>query len=323
MKLRIGILSTSSIAPRFIRAVQATDGCEASALASRSLEKAQEKAELWNVPKAYGSYEELICSNDIDAVYVAMINSEHYRYVRMALEQGKHVLCEKPCTLYEAQVRELFALAREKKRFLMEMQKAVFLPVIQKVKEVIQAGEFGAIRIADFSSSFDPGYNTWLFDPEKGGGTLFSSAVYCIELMQYLFDCPVTDWTGLCTRSHTTVENQFSTSFLMENGLLFTNKNSTCVETDHTAFLYGEKGYIEIPEYWKARKAVLHYKNQDPVVLEYPCDYELIYEVLHAESCIRAGLTESPVMTEEMTASAIRTLEGIHKLWNPTEKAGA
>ncbi|MCI9306217.1 MAG: Gfo/Idh/MocA family oxidoreductase, partial [Lachnospiraceae bacterium] len=94
-KLRFGILSTSSIAPRFIKGVQAAENCEAYALASRSLKKAREKAALWNVPRAYGSYEELLESDEIDVAYVAMINSKHYKYAKMALEHGKHVLCEK------------------------------------------------------------------------------------------------------------------------------------------------------------------------------------------------------------------------------------
>ena len=315
--IRIGVLSTSSIAPRFIGAVRAADGCEAAALASRSLEKAREKAALWQIPKAYGSYEELLASGEIDAAYVAMINSEHYRYAKMALEHGKHVLCEKPFTLKEDEARSLFALAREKGLFIMEMQKVVFLPVIQEIKKRIRQGEFGSICMADFSSSFDPGYNTWLFDPDKGGGTLYANAVYSIELMQYLFDCHVTEWCGLCTKSHTSVENQYSTVMRMENGLLFTNKNSTCARTIHTGFLYGEKGYIELPEYWKARRAILHYPDREPVILEYPCEYELIYEVLHAKNCICSGLTESPVMTEDFTIQALRAMNGIHGLWNP------
>lgn len=315
MKLRFGILSTSSIAPRFIKAVQAVEGCEASALASRSLKKAQEKAILWNIPNAYGSYEELLDSEEIDVAYISMINSEHYRYAKLALEKGKHVLCEKPFTLCEQQSTELFALAREKNLFIMEMQKVVFLPVIQKLKELIARGDFGQIHTAEFSSSFDPGYNTWLFDATKGGGTLYSNAIYSIELMQYLFDSPIVKWSGLCTRSQTLVENQYSVALLMENGLLFTTRNSTCVETSHTGFLYGEKGYIELPEYWKARTAILHYKNQEPVTLEYPCEHELIYELIHAKECIRAGLPASPIMTEAMTVGAIRVLNEIHKQW--------
>ena len=314
-KLRFGILSTSSIAPRFIKGVQAAENCEASALASRSLEKAREKAALWNVPKACGSYEELLSSDEIDVAYVAMVNSEHYRYAKMALEHGKHVLCEKPFTLSARESRELFALAREKKLFIMEAQKVLFLPVIQKLKELIRSGALGAIKMADFSSSFDPGYNSWFFDPEKGGGPLYGNAIYSLQLMQYLFDCRVTDWSGLCTRSRTSVENQFSLSMLMENGLLFTNKTSTAVTTSHTGYLYGEKGYAEIPDYWKARKAILHYPDREPVILEFPCEHELMYEVIHMEQCIREGLTESPVMTEAMTVNAIRILNAVQKSW--------
>lgn len=315
-KLRFGILSTSSIAPRLIRAVQSTDSCKAVALASRSLKNAQEKAALWNIPKAYGSYEELLCSDEIDAAYVAMINSEHYRYARMALDKGKHVLCEKPFTLSAEESRELFALARQKGLFIMEAQKVVFLPVMQQLKHMIQSGDLGVIKMADFSSSFDACYNTWFFDPDKGGGPLYGNAIYSLQLMQYLFDCKVSKWTGLCTRSHTAVEDQFAVSMLMENGLLFTNKTSTSVAASHTGYLYGTKGYVEIPDYWKARRAVIHYPDREPVILEYPCDYELVYEVRHMEDCIRQNLCESPIMTEEMTVSAIEVLTGINKLWH-------
>lgn len=324
MKLRIGILSTASIVPRLIGAVRAAesaappgDGCIVSAIASRSLENARQKALLWNIPKAFGSYEELIESGDTDIIYIATINSEHYHYTQLALKAGKHVLCEKPFTLHPSRARELFALARRKGLFLMEMQKVVFLPVIQQLKTLIQNGAFGRITMADFSSSFDPGYNSWFFDAAKGGGPLYGNACYSLELMQYLLDCYADEWTGLCTRSQSGVEDQFSMIIRMENDTLYTNKTSIRSDTIHTGYLYGEKGYIELPDYWKARKAVLHYKDREPEILEEPCEYELMYEVLHAEQCIRKGLTESPVMTEEMTVRAVRVLNEIHKLWNP------
>lgn len=178
MKLRIGILSTASIVPRLIGAVRAAEvylsdrhspyeGFTVSSIASRSLKNARQKALLWNVPKAFGSYEELIESGEADVIYIAMINSEHYHYARLALEAGRHVLCEKPFTLEPSQAEELFALARRKGLFLMEMQKVVFLPVVRQIKDLIQKGGFGRITMADFSSSFDAGYNGWFFDGQR------------------------------------------------------------------------------------------------------------------------------------------------------------
>ena len=134
--------------------------------------------------------------------------------------------------------------------------------------------------------------------------------------MQYLFDSFVTEQTGLCTRGDSPVENQFAAVMRMENGLIFTNKTSTLSETVHTGWLYGKKGSIELPDYWKARRAILHFPGQEPVTLDYPCDFELRYELEHALTCIRQGLTESPIMTEEMSVRAMKTLAALHNSWN-------
>jgi len=311
MSLNYGILSTSSITPRFIAAARDSQDSHVLALASRDLSKARKYAALWDVPRAYGSYEELMDDPDIDVIYISMINSLHYTYARIALETGHHVLCEKPFTLKEEESRELFALARAKGLFIMEAEKVVFLPVMEEIKRRIASGALGRITMADFSSSFDPGYNTWFFDASKGGGPFYGNAIYSLQLLQYLFDCPVIQAQGMCTRSDSGVENQFVMSILLENGLLAANKTSICAETMHTAYLYGEKGYVEIPSYWKARTATIHYKDGHKEEISYPCDHELVYEIDHVSECIRSGLMESPVMTEEMTVSAIQVLNQV------------
>ena len=150
----IGILSTSSIAPRFIAAVREEGSFEIAALSSRSQEKAEEKARAWDVPKAYGTHEALLADEDVDIVYISAVNSAHYRWAKAALIAGKHVICEKPCTTSEAQTRELFALAEEKGLFLMEAQKMLFLPAVLAVKEAISSGKLGAVQMAEFNHSF-------------------------------------------------------------------------------------------------------------------------------------------------------------------------
>ena len=320
---KIGILSTASIVPRFLGAANEINaengGCEVVAVASRNLEKAREKADAWGIPNAYGSYEELIAS-DVDIVYVSMINSEHYKYAKMALEAGKNVFCEKPMTLSEENSAELFAIAKEKNVFLMEMQKTLFLPVIKEVKNMIDEGLLGEIKMADFSSSFRSDYNTWMNDPDKGGGAFYNNLIYSVELMQYLKGCGFVDFGGLCCKSDTGVEDQFSVSMMMEDGTLVANKTSTLVDTCHFAYIYGTKGRVEIPEYWKARKAKV-YLNADGDAaesvkeLEFPCKYELRYEIEHALSCIDSGLNESPIVSEKLTVESIKLINAIYNLW--------
>ena len=313
--MTIGILSTSSIAPRFIAAVREEGSFRIVALSSRTQEKAEEKAKAWGIPKAYGSHEALLADSDVDIVYISAVNSAHYKWAKAALLAGKHVICEKPCTTSETQTRELFALARERKLFLMEAQKMLFLPAVLAVKAAIDSGRLGKVRMAEFNHSFYGSYNNWMYDEAAGGGPLLSSAIYVVELLQFLFDCDVAEITGFAAmHPGTNVEEQYALSGRMENGVLFSLKNSTVALMKNGACFYGEKAYVELPDYWKARKVILS-DHKTETVEEYPCDHELLYEVRHIADCFEKGLTESPVVTGEFSARAIRTLERIRKNW--------
>ena len=313
MKLRYGILSTSSIAPRFIAAVRAAGAGEIVALSSRSLEKAKEKAALWNIPKAYGSHAELLEDSDVNIVYISSVNAQHYAMAKAAILAGKNVVCEKPCTTSATHTRELFVLAREKGVFLMEAEKMLFLPAILEAKERIESGELGEIYMAELSHSFSAGYNTWLFDPAAGGGTLLSSGIYAVQLLQWLFG-PMKSIGGVRSVTESGGEWQYALSGEMERGLLFHIKNSTRVNLENTARFYGTKGIVEIPEYWKARKAIFHIDGKRSIA-EFPCEHELSYEAAHIAECIENGLLTSPVVTEELSVAGIAALEQVKHQW--------
>ncbi len=313
-ELRYGILSTSSIAPRFIAAVREAGAGEIVAVSSRTLQKAQEKAEAWNIPTAYGSHEVLLADENINIVYISAVNSQHYPLAKMALEAGKHVICEKPCTTTVEDTRLLFALAREKGLFLMEAQKMLFLPAIQEVKRRLDAGELGKIFMAELSQSFSAGYNTWQFDKALGGGTLLSSGIYGVQLLQWLFG-EIETLGGVCSAYAGGGEWQYVLSGKMKKDILFSIENSTGAVLANTARIYGEKGYIEIPEYWKAREAVFYINGKEPEKAAFPCKYELKYEAAHIADCIEKGLLNSPVVTEALTLSGISALERVLKSW--------
>ena len=312
---KIGILSTSSIAPRFIAAVREEGSFEVIALSSRTQEKAEEKAKQWDIPRAYGSHEALLKDEEIDIVYISAVNSAHYKWAKAALLAGKHVICEKPCTTTEAQTRELFALAKEKNLFLMEAQKMLFLPAVLAAKQAIDQGRLGKIHMAEFNHSFYGSYNNWMYDEAAGGGPLLSSAIYVVELLQFLFGCKIAQLGGTVTmHPGTNVEEQYALSGRMENGVLFSLKNSTVALLKNGAAIYGEKGYVELPDYWKARK-VIFCDHTETVTEEYLCDYELRYEVAHIADCFHRGLLQSPVVTGEFSASAIAALESVKAKW--------
>ena len=311
MELCYGILSTSSIAPRFIAAVRESGKGRIVALSSRSLEKATEKAADWNIPTAYGSHEELLQDEAVNIVYISNVNTAHYPWAKAALLAGKHVICEKPCTTTQAQTAELYALAGEKGLFFMEAQKMLFLPAVLAAKERLP--DLGRVTMVELSHSFPASYNGWMFDKASGGGPLLSSGIYAVQLITWLFG-QITDIRGIAGKLPTGVEWQYILTGETEQGVLFSAKNSTRAVLDNTCRIFGEKGYIELPNYWKAQSVSFHIGGKTET-LEFPCRHELVYEAEHIADCLNKGLLTSPVITEALSLAGIRAIEQVKAGW--------
>lgn len=310
MDLRYGILSTSSIAPRFIAALRACGKGEIVAVSSRSLSKAREKAALWDIPTAYGSHEQLLRDEKVNIVYISNVNAQHYPWAKNALLAGKHVICEKPCTTTAAQTAELYDLAKEKGLFFMEAQKMLFLPAVLEAKK--RLADLGQVTMIELSHSFPGSYNGWMFDKEAGGGPLLSSGIYAVQLIHWLFG-PIAQISGTASMDQG-VEWQYILTGETETGVLFSAKNSTRAVLDNTCRIFGEKGYLELPNYWKAQKVIFHIDGKEET-LEFPCQYELSYEAEHISNCLEKGLLNSPVITKELSLAGIRAIEKVKQQW--------
>ena len=313
MELRYGILSTSSIAPRFIAAVRACGKGEIVAVSSRSLSKAQEKAAQWEIPTAYGSHEQLLQDEKVNIVYISNVNAQHYPWAKAALLAGKHVICEKPCTTTSAQTAELYDLAKEKGLFFMEAQKMLFLPAVLEAKK--RLADLGKVTMMELSHSFPGSYNGWMFDKEAGGGPLLSSGIYAVQLIHWLFGA-ITQISGTASMEKG-VEWQYILTGITETGVLFSAKNSTRAVLDNTCRIFGERGYLELPNYWKAQKVIFHIDGEEET-LEFPCQYELSYEAEHIADCLNKGLLNSPIITKELSLSGIEAIEKVKQQWEDT-----
>lgn len=245
----------------------------------------------------------------VDAVYISSVNGAHYSQAKAALEAGKHVLCEKPCTVDSLQTKELFALAREKGLLFMEAQKMLFLPAVKEAKRILREGTLGKVTAVSTSHSFSPSYNGWMFDPDLsglGGGPLASSGIYATELLIYLFGS-IASIHGSFTYDDRRRLRQYVLSGICGDGVIFSLHNSTCSALDNSARIYLTEGSLEIPNYWKADSLTIRGKEQ--TTLRYPCEHELIYEVEHFVHCVRRGLSQSPVVTEALSVAGLEALE--------------
>ena len=188
--VRWGILGAGGIAHKLAEAVNRYTQSEVVAVGSRSLEKAQAFAEHMGVLSAFGSYEELVSDPDVDVVYVASPHSHHHEHTLLAIEAGKHVLCEKAFTQNSAQAREVVDAARAKGVFLMEAMWTRHLPHMHALRQLIADGEIGDIVSlqADHGQLLTHVERMW--NPELAGGALLDLGVYPIAFAHNILGVP-------------------------------------------------------------------------------------------------------------------------------------
>lgn len=196
--MKLTVVGTGKIVEEALPIITATNGIQVQALVStpRSREKAKTLAGQYQIQDLYTSLDQALANPDTDTVYVATPNHLHYEMSKAALLAGKHVICEKPFTLKEAQAQELAQLAKEKKLILLEAITNLYLENFAVLKEELT--NLGDIKIVDcnysqYSSRYDAfkeGVIAPAFDPEKGGGALRDLNIYNIHLVVALFGEP-------------------------------------------------------------------------------------------------------------------------------------
>lgn len=189
-KLRWGILGTAKIArEKVIPGLRRSATGEIMGIASRDQARAEANARVFGIPRAYGSYAELLADTDVDAVYIPLPNHLHVEWSIRALEAGKHVLCEKPIGLSSAQARELLA-ASEKHPQLKVMEAFMYRhhPQWQETARLVHGGAIGHLRTVQSFFAYDNRDPENIRNrPEAGGGGLMDIGCYNLSLSRFLF----------------------------------------------------------------------------------------------------------------------------------------
>lgn len=186
-KLNWGVLGTARIVRKTIPAFQKARNGTVVGVASRTETKANEYAEKYNVPQAFVSYDALLASPDIDAVYIALPNALHHEWVLRALRAGKHVLCEKPLAMSAAEGKDVERVSHETGLKVLEGFMYRFHPRFEKLQELLQervVGKLTFIRVSHSFAAESDGNIRWVSG--LGGGALFDVGCYCVNISRTL-----------------------------------------------------------------------------------------------------------------------------------------
>ena len=246
--VRWGVLSTANIALRkVIPGMRRAANVEVLGIASRDADRARIAARELGIPRAYGTYEDLLSDPDIDAVYIPLPNHLHARWTTEAALHGKHVLCEKPLAMTAADARTMVEVCRGAGILLMEAFMYRLHPSWVAARELVASGRIGRLRAVDswFSYFNDDPANIRNIR-EAGGGALFDIGSYSVNLSRMLFDREPDAVRSVVIRDPVSGVDVLTSGLLRFGDGVATFTCSTRSEPDQRVEIYGDRGRISI-----------------------------------------------------------------------------
>jgi predicted dehydrogenase len=316
--IRFATIGTNWITDRFIEAAAQIEDFKLNAVYSRTEKKASNFAEKYNIDNYFSNLEEMAASDLIDAVYIASPNSLHAEQSILFLENNKHVLCEKAIASNQEELKRMIETAKKNDLLLMEAMKSSFLPNYKLIENNIP--ELGRIRrvffnYCQYSSRYDKykrGENPNTFNPEFSNGALMDIGVYCIYPLINLFGMP----ESLQVESlilDSSVDGEGSIIFeydSMDAVITYSKIADSYIKSE----IQGEKANIVIDKIAEPEDVILIEREAGKRKLSKNRKYEtMYYEIKHFIDLIKAGKTESPVNSYELTLKVMKIMDIIRE----------
>jgi len=316
MDVKWGIIGTGQIARKFAGDYQAVDTGEIRAVGSRSLDKARSFADSYQIPKAYGSYEELVKDDEVNAIYVATPHSYHYTHSLLALKHDKAVLCEKPVAMNSAQLKAISDVAKARNLLFMEAMWTYFLPPVRQAMEWVNAGEIGKVQVMKanfgFAMDFDP--ESRVYNPDLAGGPLLDVGIYPVALAGLLMQKHPSSIQAVAKKGPSDVDHTTLMHLRYEDDVLAQLDCSVENHTTHDAWIYGSEGFIHIPDFWRARRAFMKNRRKKLTFEDPRESLGYNYEIEAMNTMLLEGITESAVMPFEASFRNIGVLDKVRDI---------
>ncbi len=291
------------------------------ACAARSLHSALEFADKFDIDKAHEGYEALAKDPNVEVVYVGSINTTHLALVKLFLDNGKHVLCEKPLGMNVKEVKEMLTHARQKKLFLMEAIWSRVQPAYLKMREEIEKGTIGDI-VQVLSESGAVLKADRVRKKDLGGGSMLDIGIYCLQFSQFVFNGERPYKVSAAGhKNYDGVDQSVSATMLYAGGRTASFQTNIKVRTSCEATVYGTKGKMKLSAPFGCASKM---EMPDGSVLEFPLpkgkyDFNfpnsagLGFEAQHVRECLKLGLWESPKVSHAESLLIAELLEDIRK----------
>lgn len=313
-KYQWGIIGLGNIAHEFAEHFD-QETSELAAVASRTIDKAEAFAQRYHIPKAYGSYQEMLNDQEIDIIYIAVPNRQHSQHIMEALAANKHVLCEKAITMNKKELTEAMKLAEEKNLVLAEAMTIFNMPLYQQLRSLIDTNKLGALKMiqAPFGSYKDPDPTNRFFNPELAGGALLDIGTYAVSFARFFLSSQPEVIASTMVPFETGVDEQSVTILRNKENELATISLTFQAKMPKVGIVAFEEGYITITDYPRADRAEIIFNDGTKEWIESGSTAQAMnYEI---ENMVKTIKGELPNRSLFLTHDVIEILEGMQKLW--------
>ncbi|OEK07500.1 Gfo/Idh/MocA family protein [Roseivirga misakiensis] len=308
-----GFIGFGRIARKFLESLASVDGETPYAFASRS--NAVALQEEFPEVKIYDSYESLLADDQVDIVYISTTHNFHCENTIAALNAGKHVLCEKPMGISTQEVKLMIDAAKSSGKFLMEAMWMRFLPAYREAISLVKAGEIGKVNYITanfgFRSEDKLSKDGRLLNPDLAGGALYDVGVYPLTIVSDLFGWQPKHFSAHAVKSDTGVDETIQVQLDFGKDKLAQVLGSVTFHTNKEACIYGDKGFIRLPMFWKATTYEI-VKGDDIRIVEKPYKSTgYAHEIEEVVKCIKEGNVESSLFSLNDSLMSAQLVEDI------------
>ena len=317
--MNVGIMGAGRIAALMAQTLHGiSDEAFPYAIASRSQSKAEHFAAANGILRAYGSYEAMVADPAVDLVYIATPHSEHSSNVKLCLDEGKPVLCEKAFTQNASQAREVIALAEQKHILLAEAMWPRYMPSRSIIGEAISSGIVGKVTMLSANLHYLLTDKERLVKKELAGGALLDVGVYPIDFALMHFGPDVERVDSSVQFYHTGVDACETMTLFWRDGRVAALSSGMLSRSDRKGIFYGEAGYIVV-ENINNPQSVSAFDDEDRLIKEWQLPAQVTgyeYEVLECKRCLEQGLVECPSMPHKATVQMMEITDSLRRRWH-------
>ncbi len=323
--MKIGIIGAGNIAGTMATTLQQLKGTECYAIASRDIKRAQAFADKYGFEKAYGSYADMLSDPYVELVYIATPHSHHYEHIKMSLNHGKHVLCEKAFCANAKQAEEVLVMARERGLLLAEAMWTRYMPMRGLINRVLKSGIIGNPTSLSANLGYPLISKSRLVRPELAGGALLDLGVYVLNFASMVFGDAIDSIAANCVKLDSGVDAQENIMLTYRDGRMASLYVTMLAQTDRRGLINGTNGYIEI-ENINNYEMLRVFNLERKIVAEYTAPTQITgyeYEVQSVMRAIREGKLECPEMPHTEIVRMMQLMDSIRSAWNiefPFEK---